>query len=1119
VLKIFLLAILVCGVARSQAELSTDGTVDERIRGGESRAWQIRAEVGQYIRILVKPGGIPLKMRLVARGGAEAATFANQAGEGRAFAVSFLAEEAGPYRLELSVSDAKAASRRFGLQVAEQRQAVPQDRTRIDAERLFQAGKTLQIAGQRESLGQAIEKYNGALELWRSLGDQAESSHTLNALSDVYLALSENGKARDSLTQSLALARAAQDTGLEAEALCNLGAAILLAQPKQALDYLERAVQLSRSTGDRDLESTALNNLGSIYNILGNPRKAMEYATQALAIKRELGDRAGAVLLLTNVGVVYYSLGETRQALAAFQEALPIRREMHDARGEGNALFYLGSCLATIGDLDQAQDAMKSALPLLRQVGDRRGELRTLSNLGIVYLHSGQPREALDTMKEVLPLARELGDRVMEEGVLTNMGRAYVQLGEADLALDYSRQALTIQRQIGDRRREGLALSNLGSVYSSLGQTDKALESYRQALPLLRETGERGGEAETLNSMGTLLVKGSGGRAALPYLEQALALCNDQDEGHRRAVILASLGGAYRSVGEKQKARDALQEALPLLHSMGDRLQQSVALFELARLDRDGGDWHGARGHLDEALQIDEQIRGSMVGQELRSAYFATVLDQYELLVDVLMHLHEEGQAFETAERARARTLLDSLSEARGGLRNDIDSQLLDSERILTARLHAKTERQIELASGKPNSQETAAVESEIRQLTLQYQELEARILAASPKYAAFAQPEPLTLAQLQHEFLGSGTLLLEYFVGEERSYVWVIGATSFRAFQLPKRAALEEMAQRAYEGVHSVEGNASEALTELSRALLGPVSRDLGTKRLVVVAPGALEYVPFAALSAPGENGKPLIAAHEVANLPSASTVAFLRRKSAAPHPSKVLAVLADPVFSSGDPRLEKPGDRRNAPQPSADRELPAVGFERLTFTRREAAGILAFVPPAARLAALDFDANRSLVTSGTLRPYRFVHIASHGLVNSLHPELSSIVLSTVDRGGHPQNGLLQTIDIYNLSLSAELVVLSACQTALGKEIRGEGLVGLTRAFLYAGAPSVVASLWTVSDRSTAELMTRFYRGILVQKLRPAAALREAQVSLWKEQRWSRPYYWAAFTLEGEWE
>jgi CHAT domain-containing protein len=192
---------------------------------------------------------------------------------------------------------------------------------------------------------------------------------------------------------------------------------------------------------------------------------------------------------------------------------------------------------------------------------------------------------------------------------------------------------------------------------------------------------------------------------------------------------------------------------------------------------------------------------------------------------------------------------------------------------------------------------------------------------------------------------------------------------------------------------------------------------------------------------------------------------------------------------------------------------------FVRLRFSRQEADEITRLAPEEKRFEALDFAASRATAMSADLGQYRIVHFATHGLINNQHPELSGMVLSLVDEQGHPQNGFLRLYDIYNLRLGADLVVLSACQTALGKEIKGEGLVGLTRGFMYAGAPRVVASLWRIDDRATAEFMKRFYQAMLGEGLRPAAALRAAQVSMWKERRWQSPHYWAAITFQGEWK
>jgi CHAT domain-containing protein len=282
----------------------------------------------------------------------------------------------------------------------------------------------------------------------------------------------------------------------------------------------------------------------------------------------------------------------------------------------------------------------------------------------------------------------------------------------------------------------------------------------------------------------------------------------------------------------------------------------------------------------------------------------------------------------------------------------------------------------------------------------------------------------------------------------------------------------------------------------------------------------------------------RPLIAEHEIITLPSVSTLAVLRRELTERKPApKMVAVLADPVFSSDDPRVKAEGQRHELSSLGQEtqaaghqgvfgfgselersaRDLGINSFERLRFSRREADEIATLTPAGENFKAVDFQANRATAMSAELSQYRIVHFATHGLLDDKRPELSGLVLSLVDERGRAQDGFLHLHEIYNLHLPAELIVLSACQTALGQEIRGEGLVGLTRGFMYAGARRVIASLWRVPDKATAELMKQFYRGILVDKLRPAEALRAAQLEIRQQAQWQAPYFWAGFVLQGE--
>lgn len=1114
--------------------LKVNTSIDAAFGDQKSQVYGIEAGAGDYFRVSIRPNGSPLSVQLNGPSGSSLTTATNLAGQQRTMNISGVAAEAGAYSVSVSLAEADAPIRNYAISLTELRQARTADTTRVKAEQTGEAAKSLQAQGAKEALRQAAGLFEAAIALWHELSDKQEEGRGLDAQGDVYLSLGEKAKAADCFERALALAEAAGDDDGRASVISNLGVvAAYSGKSAKALEYYQQSLDFSRRAGDKDLQAITESNIGSVYMNQGNPRKALEYVRLAADLAREAGDRKAQLTSLSNLASVNVRLGQTAQALDYLEQLLPLRRQMHDRRGEAQTLQYMANAFAQLGEPDKAVETYQELLPLTVTVGDKRGQAMALGNLGVAEMAMGEPRAALDALQQAVPLIRDFGDAHIEESVLTEMARAYLSLGDSGRALDYNAQALKIQQRIGDKRGEAVALANLAGSYEYSAERDKAMECYQRALSLAREASDRSLQANLLNSICGVLLDNGQASAALPNCEQSLALARDLADRQREAIALVGVGRVQLALGDREKAAQALHTAKDQLSAIGDRLDESKALFNLARLAAGEGDWKAALEELDSALEIDEALRAEMIGSELRSSYFATVLGQYQLRIDLLMHLHRlhpnqgyDVQAFETSERARARSLLDLLSQAAESIRTGVDTALLRQERMVRARLRAKAEQQIRSRADK-NTSQLAATESEIRSLTTEYRALEERVLAESPRYAAFVDPQPLTLAQLRRGYLDENTLLLEYSLGADRSFLWAVSARTFRTFELPGRPEIDRLALRAYA---ELSGNGTvqsdSALAQLSKALLTPVASLLGSRRLLVVAQGTLQYVPFSALPLPGQPATPLIVANEVVSLPSASTIAFIRRGVQKAHRADgTVAVFADPVFSADDPRIEPtvtagtPRARPAAVETERGARAANLEFDRLPSTRREAQAILSLVSEKDRFSALDFDASLAAATSGVLSRYRFVHLASHGVLNSVHPELSGIVLSLFDRAGHPQSGILQTPDILNLGLRADLVVMSACETALGAEVRGEGLVGLTRAFLYAGSPRVVASLWTVPDLSTAELMARFYRFMLVDGLRPAAALRRAQVSIWNEGRWARPYYWAAFTLQGEWK
>lgn len=834
-----------------------------------------------------------------------------------------------------------------------------------------------------------------------------------------------------------------------------------------------------------------------------------------------------------------------RDALGRLQEALPRIRALGDRDLEADALANIGAALFSLSRFRETIETFERALAIWRETGDRRNQAVAISFIAAAYTRLGEWQRVVESQNEALAVYQALGDHRAEATTLNNLGTFYAQLGDHHRALALYERALPLSTRSGDREGEIVAVNNLGAVLRYMGDYARAIEQHTRALDLCRAVANPALEAATLNGLGSAHRGLGKPREALALFERALTLY--RQAGDRRAEIstLVSIGNAWQAIGDRERSIGPLKEAVAALGEVRDRRLEVMALYGLAVALRETKRFDEARAHVEAAIALVESLRAAIPDPDLRARYFATVERCYQLYVDLLMRGGAEPDAaavaagFRASERARARSLVEILIEARADLRSGVDEKILAEERQLQRLLDERSERQLRLLAGPGES--AGESEREIGELTARYEEARARIRLASPRFASLAYPEPLGVEEVQRSVLDEETVLLEYALGDARSYLWAVTTTSVASWRLPGRAEIEAAARRYHEAVSDAghPERAADAAARLSALVLGPAAGHLTRKRILVVADGALQYVPFAALPKPAAGGapakplRPLVLDHEIVSAPSASAIAVLRRETAgravAP---KSVAVLADPVFSHDDVRVSRAKARPAAVPAAGDvaasrltravgslpRQAAGAPLPRLLGTRREARSILAYVPRETSLEALDFDANQTAATAGSLGEYRILHFATHGIVNTNNPELSGIVLSLVDESGGPRDGFLQMHELYARRLPAELVVLSACQTALGRETHGEGLVGLVRGFMYAGSPRVVASLWKVDDRATAELMKRFYRGMLVDGLRPAAALRAAQIELLGQKAWRDSYYWAAFVLQGDW-
>ena len=735
----------------------------------------------------------------------------------------------------------------------------------------------------------------------------------------------------------------------------------------------------------------------------------------------------------------------SRQAIVKFNEALALRRETGDKYHEAVALFDLGSAHMPLGDTKSAIDLLGQSLRLWRALGNKDWEATVLNLIGSGYLSLGEFQQALNHYSAALKLNRELGRHQAEAQQLSNLGLAYRTLGDLAQSINHYKQALALHRDDSDRRNKAITLHNLGEAYLLAGDYQQALKFCLQALPMHQAIGDSGGEAHTLEHIGVARFRLGQLREALEFLHQALGVLQEMGRTPRKVAVLGDIATVHASMGEKRQARDYFNQALNLAQSDDKSGNEpgggARILAGLAQLDRDDGRLDEARAHIETAIASVNSQRVKVADQELRASFFAAKRDYYDFQIDLLMRLHQARPAGNHGLAA-----IEASEQARA-------RSLLDL-----------------LAEAKIDLAESAA--------------------------------SPLRLPEMQR-LLEPGSALLEYALGQENSFLFVVTPNGLWSYKLPPerdisglvqelRSALSRPGRREF-------GRYVQSARRLFEILVEPAAEILdGQQRLLIAADGALHYLPFEALLTETDRQSYLLKRWTVSYAPSASVIASLRQRQPGIHDdsSGQFLAFADPAYEI------EPGE-------------PGRGdLRRLVESNREAGEIAKLFPPEKVALFLRREASEDNVKNNPhLARARLIHFAAHARMTERRLT-SGLLLARAE--GSKEDGLLQTSEVFRLKLQADLVVLSACETGLGKELKGEGVIGLTRALLYAGASSVVVSLWQVSDASTAELMLRFYERLNLGDAK-AEALRRAKLELIADSRYSHPYYWSAFVLNGE--
>jgi len=949
---------------------------------------------------------------------------------------------------------------------------------------------------RRGEYEQAVEYYLQSLTVRREVGDRGGEGADLNDIGDIYFSWDQYDQAFDYYRQSLAIAQEINDRAREAESLKDIGRVYNERdQYYQGLDYYQQSLTIRRKIGDRDGEGTTLNNIGSVYYHLGQYNQALDTYQASLTIHQEIGNRPGAGDNLSNIGRIYYQQGHYNEALKYFQQSLAIHQETGNRSGQGNSLSKIGLVHDRLGQFEQALGYFRQSQVIYRDIGNRAGQSTNLSHIASVYLRQGQYEQALDHYQQSLIFDQAIGDPAGVANNLNNIGITYDALGQARLALDYFRQSQVIYQEVGNRNGEVETLINIGLVSSELGEYEQALNDLQQSLVSVQEMGKRDHEARILHNLGLTFTRWGKYDQALGYYKRSLLIQREIGNRVSEAYSLQNIGYIYSHLGQYDQALDYYQQSLIIRQEIRDKEGEGNILANIGAVYYFSKRYEQALNYYQQAMKIVETLRSVAGTEQSRASFIDRYIYIYPLTV-ILTHLQGQNEkAFLASEQGRARAFLDSLATGQVRLRDDEATDLLTQEQELYTHRQAI---QVELIEAQipssPNADRIASLKLQLAEMDKAYEAVQQLIASRRSERTTLISSRNmdtvLSVEQVQ-SMLDPQTTLLSYYIAD-KVLVFVLTAKSFETFALdvdPADLTQEINVLRDFSNVTVAHPTSAVTLYEM---LIEPLKDKLPTPHLAIIPHQQLHYLPFAALT---DGERYLIDDYTLTVLPSASALPFIQdnaqQTAYSGQPSAL--IVGNPVTADYDTVASLATTRDSLGSlPFAEREAKAIA---------ELFGVEPLIGEAATESAVQEQVPQANI----------LHLAAHGKFNPVAPLNSLIALAPDEEN----DGWLTVGESYGINLEhTDLVVLSACETNLGDLSAGDELVGLTRALIFAGTPSVIASLWAVEDEATSLLMERFYIH-LKGGVGKAEALRQAQIEVRAE--YPNPYYWSGFVLSGD--
>ena len=937
------------------------------------------------------------------------------------------------------------------------------------------------IHSSQSNYALALEHYQKSLAISEAIENKAGIASALRGIGIVHHFRGNFAQALEQFQQSLAISEAIGNKDEIGRTLSNIGTAHLFqGNYTQALEYYQKSLALSEPPGDQDWVRGTLTSIGNVYNRQGNYSQALEFYQKGLALSEAAGDKPGIARALGNIGTIHGAQGNYTQSLEYYQKTRLLMEALGDKASLSTVLRNIGNAYSKFGNYTKALDYYQQSLALKESIGDKAGIASALSGIGCIHFSQGNYAQALEHYQKSLVISEALGDKFESNYTMDNIGSIYKALGNYAQALEQYQKSMGIREAIGDKAGVALSLHNLGNVQTVQGNYSQALKYFQQSLAISEPMGDKNADSDTLNDMGYASSLDGNYAQALDFAGRAMVLAKQFDYSHEiwRAQNLAGL--SYRALNQFTAARQAFGEAIATI----------------------------------------ETLRAQVVGgAQQQQHFFEKSLDPYHGMIELLVAQNQASDALAYAERAKARVLLDVLRSGRIDVTKAMTGAEQKQERGYYNQLVSlNTQISRENQRAQPDPARLNDLKAQLQKVRLDYEAFQTGLYAAHPELKAQrGEIEALTPEQARALLPDSRSALLEYVVADERAYLFALTVnaagttTELKVYPLAiKQKELEGRVARFRETLASGSPGFRQPASELYDLLLKPAAAQLqGRTALVIVPDGALWELPFQTLQ-PGPN-RYLIEDSAIAYAPSLTALREMnklrdRKKDAASSPT--LLAFGNPAVGKQSISGAKPVlmDEKLDPLPEAERQVNAI---------RQIYG-------AAKSRVYIGAAAREEHAKAEAGSFRILHLATHGILNNSSPMYSYLQLAQSE-GDSNEDGMLEAWEIMKLDLKADLVVLSACETARGRVGTGEGMIGLSWALFIAGSPTSILSQWKVDSASTTELMVEFHRQLKAQMANPAdsfsaaRALREAELKLLRSERYRHPFYWAGFVVTGK--